>query len=357
MQQPEVAESGSPPVGERPFDGPLFDDQPFDAATVEAGAWWPGPYGDGDTLGSYAEVTPERRAAALATLDLTREVITVSLGETLSEDYPAWGSRSYTHQLVFSGGDPGPGFVGQLDRPEPNGANRLSSFEERVSFTYNLGSKINGLHHCGVGTAFYGGHRLADLATPTGSRALDTTTWGPPLVTRGFLIDVLTHRLDTGGELAAGPDGAPLLPGGARVTLDELRASVARQGLPPFGPGDAIVIRTGWHRLVHTDPVRYLSANPGVYLAETRWLASFRPALVGADTWCWETTDRAVHHGLVMPCHQELFVRFGIRLGEGLALEDLAARGIDRFVLCHAPLRATGAVSSNTPAIALANLP
>jgi hypothetical protein len=341
----------------RPSADQRFDDTPFDVDAVEAGAWFPGPYGSDDALGTYAEVTAERRAAALGMLDLSRPVITISLGEVLREDYPAWGSREYRHQLVFSGGNPGPGFEGLQGRPVAKGPNRLSAFEERISFTFNMGSKINGLHHCGVGTAFYGGRQLEQLATPEGSRGLDTSTWGPPLVTRGFMIDVLAHRLATGGELDAGPDGAPLLAVGARITLGELLASIERQRLPAFGPGDAILVRTGWHRLVHTDPERYLTGNPGVYLAETRWLASFRPALVGADTWCWETTDPAVHGGLVMPCHQELFVHHGIRLGEGMALEDLADAGVDRFVFCHAPLRAEGAVSSNTPALALANVP
>ena len=43
----------------------------------------------------------------------------------------------------------------------------------------------------------------------------------------------------------------------------------------------------------------------GVFLRETRWLAQFRPALVGADTWCFETIDPAVTGPLVTPCHQE----------------------------------------------------
>ena len=50
-------------------------------------------------------------------------------------------------------------------------------------------------------------------------------------------------------------------------------------------------------------------------MRETRWIAQFRPALVGADTWCFETLDPAITGRHVSPCHQELMVRFGIRLG------------------------------------------
>lgn len=53
-------------------------------------------------------------------------------------------------------------------------------------------------------------------------------------------------------------------------------------------------------------------------------------------------------------CHQELGMWFGIRFGEGIHLEELAAAGVDRFVFCHAPLRAEGATSSSSPALAMA---
>lgn len=332
------------------------DDEPVDAGAVEAGAWSPGPYGAGDRLGTYREVTPARRAAALALIDPTRPVGTFHLGETLAEGYPAFGDRAFRQRLVVSGADPGPAFAGVRHRARPFGRNRMTSLEERVELTFNMGSKINGLHHCGVGRVFYGGRTLDDLVATHGSTDLDTPTWGPPLVTRGLLIDVLALRLASGGPVDHAPDGAPLLPDNARITLDELLAAVARQGLPPLQPGDAVLVRTGWRNLLRTDPERYLRAAPGPFLAETRWLARHRPALVGSDTWCWSTLDPAVTRGQASPCHQELLVRCGIRLGEGLCLEELAAAGVDRFVFCHAPLRAQGAVSSNAPALAIANL-
>jgi hypothetical protein len=333
-----------------------IDDEPFDAAAVEAGAWR-APYGPDDTFGAYAEVTPERRGAALAwAAGRGAAARTISLGEPLFAGYPAFGTRSFALQLWGSGFDPPPGV--HVERPRPWGPNRLTSLEERVQFSFNMGAKINGLAHCGVGDLLYGGRSLhAEVAT--GARSLDTTTWGAPLVTRGVLFDVLGWCVATGraDALSAAPGGHPILRDHLRITVEDLEACAAWAGLPPLAPGDAVLVRTGWRRLLRSDPQRYLSGNPGVYLRETRWLAQFRPALVGADTWCFETTDAAVTGRNRMPCHQELLVRFGIRLGESLALDELAgalhAERLPQFVLCHTPLEAEGAVSSSSPALAI----
>jgi hypothetical protein len=276
-----------------------------------------------------------------------------NLGETLFDGYPAFGTRTYS--LVVRGN----GFAStphaHTARSRPWGPNRLTSLEERVEFSFNLGAKINGLAHCGVGDLLYGGRSLA-AHVADGSRALDTTTFGAPLVTRGLLFDVLGFYLAHGRDdaMSRTPDGVPLVRDNHRITVEDMEACAAWAGLGEIEPGDAVLLRTGWRRLLHTDPTRYLAANPGVFLRETRWLAQFRPALVGADTWCFETIDPSITGPLVTPCHQELFVRFGIRLGECLALDELADAGVTRFVFCHAPLPAVGAISSNAPAIALA---
>ncbi|MFO0688654.1 MAG: cyclase family protein [Myxococcota bacterium] len=347
--------------GGAPFDNPFqdaIDDALFDAAAVEAGAWSPGPYGPGDELGTYHEVTPVRRAAALAMLDLAAPIATFGLGDTLFEGYPAFGDRAYHQRLVVSGFVPDPPFAGETKRERPWGPNRMTSLEERVATSYNLGSKINGLLHCGVGSTFYGGRRAQDLVADHGVRALDTTTWGPPLVTRGLLLDVLGLKQALGEEAALETtrDGSTVLRGGYRITVEDLEAARERQALPDFEPGDALLIRTGWIRLVRTDPDRYRAASPGPFLREARFLARTRPALVGIDSWMFATSDAAVAGRTVSPTLQLLLVRYGIRVGEGLNLEALAEAGVDRFVFCHSPLRADGATASSAPAMAIANL-
>jgi len=333
------------------------DDALADIAAAAAGGWDGGPYGSGDALGTYREVTAAKRAAALALLDLRRPVGTFNLGETLFVGYPGWGGRSYAQRLAVGGLDPGDGFGGDVVTDRPRGPNLMSTLEERVTLTYNMGSKINGLAHAGVGMAFYAGRRLPDLIGDAGVTELDTATWGPPLLTRGLLVDVLGALREDGIDaLDESPDGQALLRGDYRITMDDLERAISRQRLPPFEPGDAVFIRTGWRHLIRTDPERYLGGSPGVWLRETRWLASFRPALVGTDSWCWGNNDRAVVAGAHGACHQELILRHGIRIAEGVLLEELAHAGVDRFVLCHNPIRAAGAVSTLAPAMAIANI-
>ena len=340
-----------------PVDEPVGDEL-FDPDAVEGGCWSPGPYGPGDELGTYHEVGSDQMAAALRQLDLSRPLRTFDMGYRLFPGYPAFGTRSYRIRLAVQGMDPGPDFAGEVLNPSVRGDNRMASLEERVEMTFNMGAKINGLHHAGVGATFYGGRRLADIVAANGAGQLDTPTWGPPIVTRGLLVDVLADKVASGeaSALSAAPDGRPLLTDGYRITVEDLEAAIARQGLPPFAPGDAVFVRTGWGQLVTTDPDRFRSASPGVFVRECRWLAGFRPAIAGTDSWMWGTSDRAVTGHTAAACHQEMLARFGIRLGEGIHLDELADAGVDRFVFCHNPLRAEGAVSSNAPALAIANV-
>src|SRR5512132_2710395 len=76
------------------WDDPI-DDTMYDADEVEGGAWAPGPYGPDDRNGTYNEITPQKSAAALALLDLTRPVRTFNLSETLFNGFPAFGTRQY----------------------------------------------------------------------------------------------------------------------------------------------------------------------------------------------------------------------------------------------------------------------
>jgi Putative cyclase len=308
----------------------------------------------GDTLGSYREVTPTSRAQALAALDVRRPIATFSLGETFFEGYPGWGTRTYRQRLAVAGWNPGPAFTGEVLEEQPRGPNRMTSLEERVELSFNLGSKLNGLGHAGIGDDYYGGRRLPDLVTDLGISELDTTTWGPPLLTRGIIIDVLTTADPSACELTL--DGRPVLAPGL-VTRGDVERAMARQGLDEPSPGDAVLLRTGWGRLVRAEPARFLRGSPGVWLDETRWMASWRPALLGTDSWCWGTNASDVVAGSYGACHQELLVRRGIRIAEGWHLDELLDLGIDRFVLCHNPIRADGAVSTIAPAMAIANVP
>ena len=88
-------------------------------------------------------------------------------------------------------------------------------------------------------------------------------------------------------------------------------------------PGDVVLFNTGWTHLAVDDPERYLAQEPGIFLAETRYLAASRPALIGGDAWGLEITSPEVTEGNFFPCHQVLLAQHGIRIGEAYRTHEL----------------------------------
>lgn len=333
----------------------IFDDAPFDVNAVEAGAWVPGPYGAGDELGTFNEVTPEKTAAALSMLDLTKPVTTFNLSETLFNGFPAIGTREYEQRLQISGFVPRDDFAGIVNGTSPHGNNRISTFEERVSLTYNMGTKINGLHHVGVGGVFYNGNKIEDFARTWGTTRLGNETQGP-IVTRGLLIDVLGYKVWNGfdRDVEILPNGRPILRDAYRITVEDIEATLEWERITePIGPGDVVLLRTGWRELITQDPARYLSMRqPGIFLRECRYLGVRRPAIVGVDVWYFGV---ARDDGFsTMMVHQEMPSRFGVRAGEAVPTDELADDRVYEFVFIFNPQNARGAISGSAPPLALA---
>lgn len=117
-----------------------YDDSKFDVEAVVAGAWAPSRYGHDDVLGTYNEVTDEKRADALAMLDLTRPIRTYSMGDGIWPGYPAFADRQFAQTLVVAGYDPGEGFGG----PSP-GAGVV------VGHCEMLGAALVPQHHVALG--------------------------------------------------------------------------------------------------------------------------------------------------------------------------------------------------------------
>jgi hypothetical protein len=348
------------PSAAPPGDQAVNDDM-FDVAAVEAGAWVPGPYGPGDQRGSFNEVTAEKTAAALALLDLRRPVKTYNLGEMLFNGFPAFSHpampppRAYEQRLTVLGYQAAPGFAGVQQPPVPIGPNHISVHEDRLVSTYQIGTQLDGLAHCGVGAMFYNGYKGPDIAATYGTTKLGNEHMGP-IVTRGVVIDVLGLKVaqQESGAYFTAADGHPVLHETYRISVADIEAAMARQGIGEITPGDVVLFRTGWGHLVRSDPKRYIEFEPGLYLSEARYLARFRPAIIGGDAWGLESTNAKVHGGNLFPCHQELLVRHGIRIGEAMLTDPLVADGISEFVFIITPQNALGATAGNTPPVALA---
>ena len=71
------------------------------------------------------------------------------------------------------------------------------------------------------------------------------------------------------------------------------------------GPGDAILIHTGWGTLWNVDNARYVKTSPGLGVAAAEWLAAQDPLLVGSDNWPVEVAPNP-DPDLSLPVHQHL---------------------------------------------------
>lgn len=335
------------------------NDEMFDVQAVENGAWAPGPYGAGDQRGTFNEVTPRKTAQALRLLARNKPVVTYNLGDAMFNGFPAFRTnppRIYDQTLTITGYQPPADFKGILQTVVPLGPNKVSIHEERfaINGTYQIATQIDNLNHIGVGAMFYNGYRGPDIAATTGTKALGNEHMGP-IITRGILLDIIGLKVSQGatGHYFKTGDGRPVLNDNYRITIEDMEAAMRKADIRRIGRGDVVLLRTGWNQLVRPDPERYLAQEPGIFLRETRYLAQFRPAMVGGDSWGLEVLDPAVTKGNAFPCHQELLVHYGIRIGEGIKTDALAEDGVYEFVYIVTPQYAPGATAGNTPPAAL----
>lgn len=331
----------------------IFDDEPFDVEAVSKGAWVPGPYGPGDQRGTFNEVTPEKTAKALSMLDLTKPVKTYSLSEMLYPGFPALAGRTYEQRLSIMGYEPPADFDGIVVTPDPVGPWLISTMEERVSLTYNMGTKINGLHHVGINGMFYNGFMGKDIARTWGTTKLGNETQGA-IVTRGVVVDIIGLKQATGRDedLVDPGNGKQILRDGYRITVEDIEAALELEEVTdPVGAGDVVLLRTGWREYIELDPVKYIEGlRPGPYLRECRYLGCRKPAIIGIDVWYFGGPFFDMRG--MLP-HQELPVRYGVRVGEAVPTDVLVADGLYEFVFCYNPQNARGAISGSAPPIAL----
>ena len=359
--KPAAAQNGGGAAGEDYRNGGpgprsgTFSDEMFDLDAVLEGAWDVGPYGAGDQRGSLNECTPWVTAAASSLIHTGKAY---QLGEEMFNGFPAFPSdppRLHDMFLYVLGYQAPPGFEaggGIQSSPTPIGPNLVSAHEERFAenFTFQIATQIDGLNHIGVGEIFYNGFRGPDIATPTGTTALGNETMGP-IATRGVIYDVAGLKVEQGAtdSYFFAQNGQPVLNDNYRITLNDMRACLQRQGVRQVRKGEVAILHTGWTHLARTEPERYLQQEPGIYLEEARYFADRRVALVATDTWGLEVLDPDVTGGNAFPVHQELIVANGIRIGESFVTDEAIADGVYEGMLIVTPENVPGATCGSTP--------
>ena len=287
----------------------------------------PRRYGDDDVIGAANEITPEKVVAAAS---LVRTGRRYALGQVLSSDSPGQMWRYWKQALL-------------TDRTSPErafGANVQTFVEESVSGALHSGTHLDGLGHIGLAEFAYGGRRWNDIIAADGLTDLGIENT-PPLVSRGVLLDVAALH---GVEMLGDEDA---------ISADDLATAAERAGLE-VGPGDIVMVHTGWGRLWDADGDRYAASEPGIDDSAARWLTDRRVTVIGADNWAVEQVVREPSpETLAFPVHQETITRNGVHLLENVRLEELARDGVTAFFAIIAPVRLRGGTGSMVGPIAI----
>ena len=235
-----------------------------------------------------------------------------------------------------------PGFRMALQRRHGDGvrADGSSAASELIVTGGHVGTHVDALAHVSLHDRLHGGVSASE-AQRGGRFSVHGIETMAPLVCRGVLLDV------------PGARGTDVLEPGEPVGASDCDQAARWAGVE-VGPGDAVLVRTGWSR--HwSDPgtfVGLVEGVPGPDESAARWLAERRIALTGGETVAYEQIQPGRGHAL-LPVHVLLLVEHGIPIVEMLDLERLAADGVHEFVFVLAPLRIVGATGSPARPLAL----
>ena len=223
----------------------------------------------------------------------------------------------------------------KISPPIPNA--RQIQEELVVTELGQTGTQIDAFAHQVWGDTFYNCFKYGDIATRSGFKKLGVEHIGA-LVTRGVLIDVASLK------------GVDMLPASYNITPEDLQQALAKDNVKLM-PGDTVIIRTGWSKLMGNDNARYGSRNPGIGIAAGQWLLTQNPLMIAADNCCVEVRPSEPGHNL--PIHAMMIIQNGVYLLENLELEKLAAAGAHEFAFIVQPLKMKGATGSAVAPIAI----
>lgn len=300
-------------------------------ATHDHGRWGCACWGSEDQLGAANLLTPERRLAALQSIRTGR---TYDLSHVFGAGAPAMQPNQPPFLMMMWAT-----WRDAIRRRRRLGfTNDAGVNVERIEMTTHVGTHIDALGHVSKGDRLYNGFACEEVLTDWGLGRLGIEHV-PPLITRGVLLDV------------AGLDGGPHLEPGRVVTPDELEAACGRAGVA-IGPGDIVLIRTGWGRYFDVDNARYLSGEPGIDVPGARWLTERGVVAIGGDTMALEVLPNP-DHAQALPVHQHCLAEAGVHIIENLALEEIAADGVASFCLIILPPRIRGATGAPVRPVAI----
>lgn len=318
--------------------------------------WWPSTFGPDDQRGALNRITPEKRLEAVK---LVRQGHTLTLGMPYQRGMPVMASRTFTLTI--------PGGGGPVHGPVPwEGEHFQLTFNDELVTAEigQVGTQFDGLGHVMVrvegqpgwrdGNYLYNGRRLEDYGNGYGLAVNGVEHAAEAgFFTRGILVDVPALL------------GIERMAAGQEVSVAHLQAALERQRIADAGPGDVVLVRTGWIQLwknnldengriaapaeqVRAANAEFGAAEPGVSPGLCDYLAERGIAMLAVDNGAIEpvATDFGPHSEPFGYCHVNLLARRGIYLFENVDLEGLSAQRVYEFLFTWAPLKLVGATGS-----------
>lgn len=263
--------------------------------------WWNSRYGEADTLGAVNNLSAKGVKDAAKLIKTGK---TYALGVPTSPEGAAYGSRVYQVERT-----PGPGA-----NFTPNGTQRVTAFDEKITTSMGIGTQIDGLGHLGVDHHYYNGITGKEVAT---SRVLQPADI-PPIVTRGVLLDMTKHYKKASLEV------------GDMYNKAEIMAAAKAQKVS-IGKGDVVLFHTGWMAAkMASDKDTYRRTEPGLGEEGAQYLADLGVVAVGSDTIALEALPSPP--GKTFIVHQTLLAKNGVHVLETINTNDLAADSVSEFM-------------------------
>jgi kynurenine formamidase len=299
----------------------------YDGTGGNSPQWWPSRHGADDRLGSGNELTPER---TLAGLSLPKTGRVIELTRVIDSGIPIYPPR-YWNQLIL-GHESLEGL-----RPEDSESD-FGAFEEVVAQSYQVGCHLDALGHVTIDGRFYNGVHYRDNFTPAGMREMGIDNV-KPWVTRGVCLDI------------EGVVGRDALVGGFVIEPGHLDEACLRQGVV-VGPGDALLIHTGWGRFWGTDNDRYATSEPGLGWDAAHWATERHISLIGADNWAVEVVPfENPRRPFVV--HQHFIPESGVHILENADTSALVSGGFSEFLFILSPVKTAGSTASMVSPLAI----
>jgi kynurenine formamidase len=204
-------------------------------------------------------------------------------------------------------------------------------------------SHIDTLSHKHWDGQMYNGKKTTLITTAQGATRYSVETMKDGIVTRGVLLDVTKVR------------GVPYLEAGDGIFPEDLEAAERAQGVR-VGPGDALLLRTGWYkRRVEQGAYPVPRHRPGLHASSIPWLRERDVALVGADA--SEDCFPSGYPNIELPLHSVGIVAMGLCLMDALQFDDVVPHcerlGRWEFLFVVAPMRFRYATASPTTPLAI----